>query len=521
MPTKFLIRRSEYHDSVTLMETARELTRLPGVADAAVVMATEANKNLLREAGLLLPEVESATANDLVIVVRAETENIADHALEIAKKHLARRPQAAAAGQAFQPRTIRGAVHSNPQANLAVISVSGQYAAAEAREALRNGLHVLLFSDNVPLEDEIALKKYAAAHGLLLMGPDCGTAIINGVALGFANAVPRGPVGIVAAAGTGLQEVSSLLARLGVGISQGIGTGGRDLKEDVGGIMMREGIKILQDDPDTQVLLLISKPPAPTVAELVLKQVQQSDKPTVVCFLGGDTEPIAAAGAIPARTLQEAAYLAAAEIEGYEGPSADEVIEQETADLRDQAAELKERLSPEQKYLRGLFSGGTLAAEALVIWEEMLGDVLSNVTTNPRLKLKDATRSEGHCAVDLGEDEFTVGRPHPMIDNDLRLRRLMQEAADPEVAVIVLDVVLGYGAHPDPASELGPAIRQARTRAAAEGRELIVVASVTGTEEDPQDLSRQVQALEEAGAIVCSCNAAAARLAGFIVKWET
>lgn len=517
MPTKFLIRRSEYHDSVTLMETARELTRLPGVADAAVVMATEANKNLLRGADLLLPEVESAAANDLVIVVRAETAAAADHALEVAQKHLAQRPQAAAAGQAFQPRTIRGAVRNNPQANLAIISVSGQYAAAEAWEALHNGLHVLLFSDNVPLEDEIALKKYAAAHGLLLMGPDCGTAIINGVALGFANAVPRGSVGIVAAAGTGLQEVSSLLARLGVGISQGIGTGGRDLKEAVGGIMMREGIKILQEDPDTRVLLLISKPPAPTVAELVLKQVQQSDKPTVVCFLGGDTAPIAAAGAIPARTLQEAAYLAAAEIEGYEGPSADEVIEQEIADLRDQAAELKKRLSPGQKYLRGLFSGGTLAAEALVIWEEMLGDVLSNVAVAPRLKLKDATHSAGHCAVDLGEDEFTVGRPHPMIDNDLRIRRLMQEAADPEVAVVMLDVVLGYGAHPDPASELGPAIRQARERAISEGRELLVVASVTGTEEDPQGFSQQVQTLEVAGAVICSCNAAAARLAGFIV----
>jgi len=185
--------------------------------------------------------------------------------------------------------------------------------------------------------------------------------------------------------------------------------------------------------------------------------------------------------------------------------------------LQAQALELKQRLQPGQKYLRGLFSGGTLAAEALVLWEEILGDVLSNVAVDPRLKLKDATRSEGHCAVDLGEDEFTVGRPHPMIDNDLRIRRLMQEAADPEVAVILLDVVLGYGAHPDPASELGPAIRQARERAASEGRELLVVASVTGTEDDPQGLSRQVRALEEAGAVVCGCNAAAARLAAFIV----
>jgi len=515
--TKCLIKPSKYHDSVTLMEVARELTQLPGVLDAAVVMATEANKGILREAGLLLPEVERAGANDLVIVVQAESDAVADRGLQAAEQHLARRPEAGSPGLAFQSRTIQGAVRANATANLAVISVAGQYAAAEAWNALHSGLHVLLFSDNVTIEDEVALKKHAAAHGLLMMGPDCGTAIINGVALGFANVVPRGPVGIVAAAGTGLQEVSTLLAKLGVGISQGIGTGGRDLKEQVGGITMLEGLKALQADPQTEVLLLVSKPPAPAIAERMLEQVQASDKPTVVCFLGGDPGPVAAAGAIPARTLQSAAYLAAAEVEGYGGPSADEVIERETADLKAQAADLRKRLKAGQRYLRGLFSGGTLVAEALVIWEETLDDVRSNVAVAPRLSLTDTTHSQGHCALDLGEDEFTVGRPHPMIDNNLRIRRLMQEAADPEVAVVLLDVVLGYGAHSDPAGELGPAIRRARQQAADDGRALIVIASVTGTEGDPQRLSQQVRMLEEAGAVLASCNAAAARLAGFVV----
>jgi len=543
LSTKCLIKPSEYHDSVTLMETARELGQLPGVVDAAVVMATEANKGILRGAGLLLPEIEAATANDLVVVVRARDDGASGRALQVAEDHLARRPEAVGAGLAFQPRTVRGAVRANPGANLTVISVAGRYAAAEAWEALRNGLHVLLFSDHVPVEDEIALKKYAAQHGLLMMGAGCGTAIINGVALGFANVVPRGPVGIVAAAGTGLQEVSTLLAKLGVGITQAIGTGGRDMQEQVGGIMMLEGVKALQADPQTRVLLLVSKPPAPPVVERVLEQVKRSDKPTVVCFLGGGPAwlgqkpvlpprvlvavslskeparafPIAAAGAIPARTLQEAAYLAAAEVEGYKGASADEVIARETVDLKAQAAELKKHLQPGQRYLRGLFSGGTLAAEALVLWEGILGDVRSNVAVEPQLRMEGTTRSHGHCAVDLGEDEFTVGRPHPMINHDLRIRRLMQEAADPEVAVVVLDVVLGYGAHPEPAGELGPAIRQAREHAANEGRELIVVTSVTGTEDDPQGLGRQVRALEEGGAVVCGCNAAAARLAGFVV----
>jgi FdrA protein len=347
--------------------------------------------------------------------------------------------------------------------------------------------------------------------------------------LGFANAVPRGPVGIVSAAGTGLQEVSTLLARNGVGVSQGIGTGGRDLKEEVGGLTMLEGLKALQSDPDTRVLVLVSKPPPLAVAKRVLNWVRESAKPTVVCFLGGDPAPIVAVGAIPARTLQEAAYLAASRLGGE---PAQEAIERETVDLRARAFELRKRLHEGQRYLRGLYSGGTLAAEALVIWQDILGDVCSNVALDPQLKMKGP--SEGHCAVDLGEDEFTVGRPHPMIDNDLRIRRLMQEAADPEVAVIVLDVVLGYGAHPDPAGELGPAIQKARAlrqgmlrqaqdaprQAQSASGELIIIVSVTGTEGDPQVLGRQVEALKRSGAAVAPCNAAAARLAGYVVAQE-
>lgn len=499
------------------MESARELAQLPGVVDVAVVMATEANKAILRNAGLLSPEAETATANDVVIALRAETESAGDQALEAAEISLSRRGKAARTGLAFRPRTIRGVQRAHPDANLALISVAGRYAAAEAWEALRSGLHVLLFSDNVPLEEEVALKRYAVERGLLMMGPGCGTAIIDKAALGFANVVPQGPVGIVSASGTGLQEVSTLLARLGIGITQGIGVGGRDLHEAVGGAMMLQGLRLLEADAQTQVVVLLSKPPSPAVAGQVLQRVREGAKPAVVCFLGGDPGPAAAAGAIPARTLQETAYLAAAQVDGYSGVPVDEVIERERLDLQAQAAGLGQRRRPGKTYLRGLFSGGTLAAEALVVLEESLDKVLSNVAPDPRQRLPDATRSRGHCVVDLGEAEFTVGRPHPMIDNDLRIRRLLQEAADPEVAVILLDVVLGYGAHPDPAAELGPAVYRARAAAAAEGRELVVVASVTGTEQDSQGWGRQVRALEAAGAIVAPCNAAAARLAGFVV----
>ncbi|MBI5943238.1 MAG: acyl-CoA synthetase FdrA [Chloroflexi bacterium] len=517
MITKTLIKPSEYHDSVSLMLTARELSKLDGVRDAAVVMATEANKSILAEAGLLTDEVKSATPNDLVIAVSSESESSADAALQKVDSLLKKKTTSSEAG-VFQSKTIRGALASHADANVAVISVAGRYATDEAWDALTHGLHVLLFSDNVSLEDEIALKKYARDHGLLLMGPGAGTTILNNVALGFANALPAGPVGIVSAAGTGLQEVSTLLARRGVGITQGIGTGGRDLKKEVGGIMMLEAIKALQLDPTTAVLTLISKPPADEVVQAILAQVSASDKPTVICFLGGNMDSVAKIpNVIPARTLYECALLTA-QVVNSESGEIKNYLAAENACLKKQANTLRKKLNLNQRYLRGLFSGGTLCYEAQVIWKDILDSpVYSNAPLPNESALLDSTKSYQHTAVDLGEEEFTVGRPHPMIDNDLRIRRLLQEARDPETAVIMLDVVIGYGAHPDPASELGSAIEEAISLGQSQKRELLVIASVTGTEDDPQSLSRTTSNLERAGVIVLNSNSAAARLSGLIV----
>jgi succinyl-CoA synthetase alpha subunit len=496
------------------MLVARELSKLEGVRDAAVVMATEANKSILAEAGLLADEAKLATPNDLYIAVSAESDALAEAALQKAESFLKTKVETAGGGE-FQPKTIHGALASHPDTNVAVISVAGRYAADEAWDALQRGLHVLLFSDNISLEDEIALKTYARDHGLLLMGPGAGTTILNGVALGFANVLPPGPVGIVSAAGTGLQEVSTLIARRGVGISQGIGIGGRDLKKEVGGIMMLEALKALQQDPATGVLVLISKPPAEEVVQTILLQVSSSQKPTVICFLGREISALVnLPNLLPAHTLDECALLAVRAVQP-EGKGIQAFLTTEKAELTEQAQALEPKLYANQRYLRGLFSGGTLCYEAQVIWNDMLAaPVYSNAPLPCRPVLPDSTKSYQHSAVDLGEEEFTVGRPHPMIDNDLRIRRLLQEARDPEVAVVVLDCVIGYGAHPNPAAELAPAIRQARQLADGE---LLVVASVTGTEQDPQRLSAQVAALEAAGAIVCTSNAAAARLTGLLV----
>jgi FdrA protein len=517
LTVKTLIKTSEYHDSVSLMLVARELAGLPGVQDAAVVMGTEANKSILEQSGLLTPEARAATPNDLVISVNLDGDTDGPGILAQAEKLLTKKQSAAETAE-FRPKTIRGAVKARPDANVAIISVAGRYAADEAWEALRYGMHVLLFSDNVSLEDEIALKTYARDHGLLLMGPGAGTAILNGVALAFANVIPSGPVGIVSAAGTGLQEVSTLLGKAGVGITQGIGTGGRDLKKEVGGIMFLEGLKALQSDPATEVIVLVSKPPAAGVAKKVIDQVCQSNKPTVVCLLGGTASPLDDAPQIYFTTTLQEAALTAARLAGADIPEAKFTIAAETQQVKEQAQALKGRLTRGQKYLRGLFSGGTLCYEAQVIWrDEFKATVYSNAPLSAEEQMADSTRSEKHATVDLGEEEFTVGRPHPMIDNDLRVRRILQEARDPEVAVMILDVVIGYGAHDDPAAELGQALRQARQIAADGGRELIVIASVTGTEQDPQGLTRTTEMLEAAGAVVLKSNAAAARLAGFIV----
>jgi succinyl-CoA synthetase alpha subunit len=511
------LKPSEYHDSVTLMLSAQAVLKLPGVQDAAVVMGTPANREIIAAAGLLTPAAEDARPDDLLIVVRAEDEASALAALARAEEILAARAPRAEGSAAQRPKSLASAIAATPGANLAVISVAGRYAAGEARTALENGLHVLLFSDNVPLDEEIALKSLAADRGLLCMGPDAGTAIINGVALGFANAVPRGSVGLVSAAGTGLQGVTCGLARAGAGVSQAIGTGGRDLSEAVGGATMLAGLAALQDDPDTGVIVLICKPPAAAVADRVLKAVTRA-KPTVVCFLGAEPGPIEAAGAIPATTLTQAAATAAALATGRNWCDALVRLEEESKALIRVAAAEQAKLSPGQYALRGLFAGGTFCYEAQLILRNLPEPVHSNAPLVKTHKMADSLVSRGHVCVDLGEDEFTQGRLHPMIDPSLRNRRILQEARDQATAVILLDIVLGYGAHPDPAGATVEVIREAQAFAAASGRHIVFIASVCGTDGDPQPLSQQEAKLRDADVLVLPDNASAARLAGLITQ---
>ena len=493
--------RDTYRDSVELMRIATEVEGLAGVRRAALLVATPANRDLLQGSGFLDGPAAAARPSDLVVAVAADDAASAEAALARAASLLAAQaPAASSATAARPPTTIAAALAEEPGANLALISTPGPYATAEALKALKRGLHVFLFSDHVPLADEIELKRLAVRKGLLLMGPDCGTAILDGVPLGFANAVRRGSVGLVSASGTGLQHVTCLVDRLGAGVSQAIGVGGRDLDERVGGPMMLAGIERLADDPETRVLVLLSKPPSPTVCRRVLDRLGATGKPAVVCFLGGDPALVRARGAVPAATLEEAALLAVQRADT--GPGAGPGLPDDAA-LSPLARAQADALAAGQRGLRGLYSGGTLAHEAALVLAA---------------EIPDAEAGRNHTLVDLGDDEFTVGRPHPMIDFRLRAERIVAAADDPATAVILLDVVLGYGSHPDPAGALVPAIEAARARAARAGRGLAVVASVCGTAGDPQDLGRQEARLAEAGVLLQPSNARAARLAARVVR---
>lgn len=502
MPVVARIRKGSYHDSVALMQAQQALRQLPGVEEAGVMMGTPANLALLREAGLDAAGLEEAGPDDLVVVVRARTEADAARALESLDELLApKRP--AAAGQAYRPRSVRTAVRALVGANLAVVSVPGRFAAAVAEEALREGLCVFLFSDNVPVGDEVRLKRLARERGLLVMGPDCGTALVSGVGVGFANAVRRGPVGIVAASGTGLQEVASLVHRWGGGISQALGTGGRDLSEEVGGLSFATAFAAVAEDPATEVVVVLSKPPSPRVAAEVLALARGCQKPVVVNFLGA--HPPRPRGNLHfAATLEEAARLAL-ELSGV-GASGDP-----DPPVR------PPRWAQGQRWVRGLFAGGSLCAEAQVVLRERLGRVWSNAPVAEGFRLADPLTSHEHTVVDLGADEFTVGRLHPMLDPSVRHARLVQEARDPEVAVLLADVVLGYGAHPDPAGELARAWEEAVEEARRSGRELACVASVCGTDLDSQGYSQQVERLKTSGVVVAPSNASAARVAAALV----
>ena len=474
-------------DSVMLMQISRSITGLDGVEEAALMIGTPSNLKLLDNAKLLIEASRKATGGDLILAVRARDEATAASAMAKAETLLERPAFGDATTAALRPRTLRSAQENLPAANLALISVPGDFAAAEARKALRAGLNVMLFSDNVALSEEVALKHEAVAAGLLVMGPDCGTAIIGGVPLAFANQIPQGAIGIIGASGTGIQEVSSLIAQAGHGVSHALGVGGRDLSDAVGGISTLGALALLEADSATRHVVLISKPPSPSVANRVIERLAHSEKTFTVCFLGADA-PSLPDNVSFARTLKAAAELATGR-SNKQTPEFTPIIP---------------HVAPGRQRIHGLFSGGTLSSEAQVVFLDAGVSVASNAPIPGAEVVSSGTK---HLLIDLGSDEYTRGRPHPMIDPTVRDEELATALADPTIAVILLDVVIGFGAHPDPAGTI------VRVVAAAGTEWPVVVASVTGTDDDPQNRRTQVGKLVDGGIVVAPTNADAATLA--------
>jgi FdrA protein len=511
-----IIKKGEYYDSISIMLIAKHISEMDGIADSAVVMGTKENTAMLTASGLMTKDLRQAGEMDLLVALKLK-DGVETRSILVGIDAIFKATKISDESETFAPQSIDSALNILPDANLMMISVAGRYAGDVAMKSLQLGLHVMLFSDNVPIEEEIKLKNLAREKNLFVMGPDCGTAIINGVPLAFANVVNRGDIGIVAASGTGLQEVSSLISNAGCGISQAIGTGGRDVKKEVGGIMFIEGMNALAADPATSVLLLVSKPPATEVVEKIISVANEIHKPIVSVFLGASPALLKGSNIHQASTLEEAALLSVA-ISKKENPSAvGKELKKREAEIIELAKEESSKLSPMQKYLRALYSGGTFCDEAQLLCQNILSEVYSNIPFGSSMKLKDSWKSEKHTILDLGDDEFTVGKPHPMIDYSTRNKRILTEAENPETAVILLDIVLGYGSNMNPLAGIIPVIREMKKMTAQQKRYLPIICSVTGTDKDPQNRAAVVAALKTEGVKVMESNAAASRLAMLII----
>jgi FdrA protein len=489
------------------------MVNVKGVEDVALLIGTEANKSFLIEAGLVshADDLRSATPNDLIIAVKGVSEETLNDALEYCSEILEKGFELTEATH-NSARTMDVALTMMPNANLAFLSIPGAYVKREGLKALQKNLNLFIFSSNVPIEDEIELKQLGSERGLLVMGPDCGTSILNGVGLGFANRVRHGPIGVVGASGTGIQEITTLIHRYGLGISHAIGTGSNDVSDRIGAITMNEGLKRLEEDNATKVIVIVTKPPGPIAEERILETVGRGKKPIVVNFLGQDRARIDVSGGVYAKTLEDAAHEAA-RLCGLRKFS-------DNSRSREAATDLKSSLSKDQKFIRGVFSGGTFAVESSMLIHERLGRVHSNTSYQKSLPLKTAYQSIEHTCVDLGAEEYTLGRPHPMIEPLMRTERILKEASDPQTAVLLLDCVLGYGSHENPGAIISSQIKEARSIAAKAGRNLPVVASICGTDDDQQDRRAQTRTLEEAGALLMDSNAQAT-IAAISIAAET
>ncbi len=503
MASGFVIRKNQYYDSVFLMGVNKRLSQAKGVLQTAVLMGSDTNKQLLADIGIRAGEITQANPNDLIVAVIGESAQVVDrvlgkldHALHALEE---KEPDA-------RVRSLEDALAEKPQANLAVLSIPGEYVLREARKALENGLNLFIFSSNVPISGELELKELAAQKDLLVMGPDCGTSILGGTGIGFANVVNRGSIGAIGPSGTGLQEFTCQIHNAGFGISHAIGTGSHDLSDEIGGITTLQALEALDANAQTKVITIIAKPPGAATLARLLERIKGCSKPVVGCFLGASEESLEDIDEITrASTIDEAVYKAI----HYAGKGGEIAKLELTKQERDLAASARVGWTPEQRYLRGLFAGGTFCYQSQQILTEAGIATHSNAPLDPKTRLAHPDKSFAHTLIDMGDETYTLGKPHPMIDSTMRSKRILSEGRDPSVAILLLDFILGYNASMDPVGDLLDAILEAKKMKQQQGGELTVVASICGTENDPQEMDLQVKLLREAGVIVFHSNAKA------------
>jgi FdrA protein len=504
MASGFIVRKNQYYDSVFLMGVSNRLSKMEGIQQTAVLMASEKNKKLLADIGVHGDEIVSAQPNDLIVAVIADSPQIIEAVFANLDQTLRYQEEGAPISHIH---TVEESLAEKPTANLAVFSIPGEYVFREAMKALEANLNVFIFSSNVPLEEELELKQFASKHNLLVMGPDCGTSIIGGVGIGFANAVRRGTIGAIGPSGTGLQEFTSQVHNAGYGISHAIGTGSHDLSDEIGGITTALALEALEVDDQTMAIAIIAKPPGKKTLQQLVTRLKYFTKPVVACFLGVSSEQINTHSEIIwTHTIDSAVQSVIQIVSHREISPAIQLTEEE----REHARKIRDNLSPEQCYLRGLFAGGTFCYQSQQILLDQGIEVYSNAPIKSDSELPHPDQSFKHTLIDMGDDAYTLGRPHPMIDGSIRKQRILTESQDPSVAILLLDFILGYNASSDPVGDLLDAIVEAKQRKQNDLGDLTIVASICGTLEDPQELDLQTKLLQEAGVIVFNSNARAA-----------
>jgi len=503
MASGFVIRKNQYYDSVFLMGVNKRLSQSEGVLQTAVLMGSDKNKQLLVDIGIDGDEITRANPNDLIVAVIAESAQVVDsvlaeldHALHAFEENLS----------GPHIHSLEDAIAEKPHSNLAVLSIPGEYVLREARKALENGLNLFIFSSNVPIEGELELKELAAEKGLLVMGPDCGTSILGGTGIGFANVVNRGPIGAIGPSGTGLQEFTTQIHNAGYGISHAIGTGSHDLSDEIGGITTLQALEALEANAQTKVISIIAKPPDKATLARLLERIKGCSKPVVGCFLGARMETTEWGDTLAWAPTIDHAVLSAIQYVDEKQELAKLTLTNQESDL---AANARVGWTPEQRYVRGLFAGGTFCYQSQLILTEASIMTHSNAPLDPKNSLTHPDKSFEHTLIDMGDETYTLGKPHPMIDSTMRSKRILSEGRDPSVAVLLLDFILGFNASMDPVGDLLDAILEAKQMKQQQGGELTVVASICGTDKDPQEMDLQIKLLREAGVIVFHSNAKA------------